>query len=46
MTERMRDMKTNGMTEALWWKWKKAIKRRRRKFEEIKILSVEYETGQ
>lgn len=46
MMERMRNLITNGMAEELFWKRKNAIERRRRKIEEIKILSVEYETHQ
>ena len=46
MLERTRDMRTDGMAEELFWKRKNAIERRRRKIEEIKILSVEYETHQ
>ncbi|MCI9141293.1 MAG: hypothetical protein HFH87_01565 [Lachnospiraceae bacterium] len=46
MIERMRNLITNGMIEELLWKKINAIGRRRRKIEEIKILSVEYETHQ
>ena len=46
MIERMRNLITNGMIEELLWKKINVIERRRRKIEEIKILSVEYETHQ